>query len=87
MIQSLESAINKGSLKPEKESLDSKLPVSGAGFGNAEQNKKVEQRAITLVMNLLYKNGWTVDSVELKNLGYDLHCKKVLQLAMLKSKG
>ena len=46
------------------------------GFGNSAENRKVERRAVRLVTDWYKRNGWTVDSVEAKNLGYDLSCTK-----------
>jgi|AntRauTorckE6833_2_1112554.scaffolds.fasta_scaffold53168_1 hypothetical protein len=46
----------------------------GAGFGNPEENEKVEKAAIKLVTESYENNGWAVESVESENLGFDLIC-------------
>jgi hypothetical protein len=48
----------------------------GAGFGESELNRKVEKAAIDFVSSQLTKDGWEVHSLEDKNCGYDLLCKK-----------
>jgi hypothetical protein len=44
----------------------------GAGFGDSEMNRKVEQAAIAVVTDKLARAGWTVTSVEHDRVGYDL---------------
>lgn len=48
----------------------------GAGFGNSETNKQVEEAAISYVTKDYQKKGWTVTSVESEKRGYDLVCIK-----------
>lgn len=48
----------------------------GAGFGNSEINRQVEQAAILHITNDYQKKGWTVKSVESEKCGYDLLCTK-----------
>lgn len=49
---------------------------TGAGFGNLETNKQVEQAAILFVVDDYKKRGWSVKSVESEKCGYDLICSK-----------
>lgn len=53
-------------------SIDEKKQIFGGGFGNSETNRKVEQAAISCVIDNYKKRGWSVESVESKNLGFDL---------------
>ncbi len=48
----------------------------GAGFGSPENNKRVEQAAITTTHTWYEKQGWTVKSVERDKCGYDLRCTR-----------
>lgn len=50
------------------------LNKSGAGFGNPETNRKVEQAAISHVRGQYESDGWQVVSVESEKRGYDLLC-------------
>ena len=43
-------------------------------FGTAETNRLVEAAAINVVTANYRALGWTVRSVEMENVGYDLHC-------------
>jgi CRISPR/Cas system-associated protein endoribonuclease Cas2 len=65
----------------------SKSVQVGAGFGNSENNRIVEQKAISLVTNFLVKEAWTVKSVEAEKIGYDLECKKGKQKLCVEVKG
>ncbi|MBK7197537.1 MAG: DUF3883 domain-containing protein [Myxococcales bacterium] len=47
---------------------------TGAGFGNAEENRKVERAAVRAVTRKLTARGWHVKSVEAAKVGYDLKC-------------
>jgi hypothetical protein len=51
-------------------------PTVGAGFGFAENNKKVEKAAIASVTRRLKHDGWKVTSVESLAVGYDLLAKQ-----------
>jgi hypothetical protein len=51
-------------------------PTVGAGFGFAENNKKVEKAAIDSVTRRLKRDGWKVTSVESLAVGYDLLAKQ-----------
>ena len=48
----------------------------GAGFGSTENNRLVEEKAVSVVKNELEEEGWQVESVERLNIGYDLLCKR-----------
>lgn len=48
----------------------------GGGFGNAEQNARVEQAAMFAVKRDYRSRGWTVQSREAEKLGYDLQCSR-----------
>ena len=59
----------------------------GAGFGSAEQNRRVEQRAVEVVSEKLKNEGWKVRSVESEDVGYDLDCRKGKQRKHVEVKG
>jgi hypothetical protein len=46
----------------------------GAGFGDPETNRRVEQAAICFVTKWYQARGWTVYSVEAEKCGFDLRC-------------
>jgi hypothetical protein len=50
------------------------FPSPGAGFGEAEQNRKIEQAAIRLVTDWYVRKGWKVRSMEALRCGFDLLC-------------
>ena len=62
-------------------------PTVGAGFGSAENNKKVEKAAIEAVARQLKRDGWNVTSVESLNVGYDLLAKKGRKVRNIEVKG
>lgn len=47
---------------------------TGAGFGNPDTNRRVEQAAISYVTKWYEERGWSVQSVEADKCGYDLRC-------------
>ncbi|MBA2748309.1 MAG: DUF3883 domain-containing protein [Acidobacteria bacterium] len=47
---------------------------AGAGFGNPETNRKVENAATSFVRKWYEERGWSVQSVEAEKCGYDLRC-------------
>jgi hypothetical protein len=47
---------------------------TGAGFGNPETNRKVENAATSFVRRWYEERGWNVQSVEAEKCGYDLRC-------------
>lgn len=51
---------------------------AGGGFGNAEQNARVEQRAVLAVKRYYRSRGWAVESKEAEKPGpgYDLLCSR-----------
>lgn len=51
--------------------IESSLP-----FGDWETNREVELEAVKYAAELLSSEGWAVESVEAKNLGYDLLCRR-----------
>ncbi len=59
----------------------------GAGFGNFESNQEVEQAAIKYVKRSFQKSGWTVESVEEKDIGYDLLCTRGRKVEHVEVKG
>jgi hypothetical protein len=61
--------------------------LNGAGFGDAKQNKKVEEAAIRAVRVFYQKQGWKVISVEQQRIGYDLHCRKGSRMKIVEVKG
>jgi hypothetical protein len=48
----------------------------GAGFGTPEQNRLVEQAAVSAVKKWYSASGWDVLSVEKERCGFDLVCRK-----------
>ncbi|MEX0778842.1 MAG: DUF3883 domain-containing protein [Balneolales bacterium] len=59
----------------------------GAGFGNPETNKDVEKAAIEKVTKLYENKGWSVESVESENLGFDLICTTDISVLNVEVKG
>lgn len=57
-------------------SIDEKGQKIGGGFGDSETNRKVEQAAISFVIDDYKKRGWLVKSVESEKLGFDLFSTK-----------
>jgi len=49
---------------------------AGGGFGKAENNKEVENRAVDFARQKYIQDGWTTRSVEKEKIGYDLVCTK-----------
>ena len=49
---------------------------SGGGFGNADENRKVELAAEKIVSDTYSANGWKVKPVQYEGRGYDLECVK-----------
>ncbi len=62
-------------------------PTVGAGFGSAENNKKVEKAAINSVTRRLKRDGWEVTSVESLAIGYDLVAKHGNKIRNIEVKG
>jgi Domain of unknown function (DUF3883) len=61
---------------------------TGAGFGDPETNRRVEESAVAFVTESYKKRGWKVESVESeKTRGYDLHCKKTRTVECVEVKG
>jgi hypothetical protein len=48
----------------------------GGGFGHAETNQKIEQAAVSFVIEHYKQGGWVVKSVESEKCGFDLLCTK-----------
>lgn len=59
----------------------------GAGFGEYENNKKVEAAAIDFTISFYSSCGYEVQSVESQNLGYDLICKSSEDILFVEVKG
>jgi hypothetical protein len=60
-------------------SVDTDLPsrllsTAGGGFGDHEQNVRVERAAVKVVKKSYQSHGWNVESKEQENRGYDLLC-------------
>lgn len=53
----------------------SRLVKRGAGFGDQETNKKVEQAAVRIVKKSLRREGWNVTKAK-PGCGYDLLCRR-----------
>jgi hypothetical protein len=63
------------------------ITQSGAGFGDAAENKLVETRAVRAVIKHYEQSGWSVRSVERDKCGFDLECKKAGTVEQLEVKG
>ncbi len=59
----------------------------GAGFGDAVENKLVEDAAIRAVTKFYETNGWNVRSVERDKCGFDLHCCRDPDVEYVEVKG
>jgi hypothetical protein len=59
----------------------------GASFGLAENNRLVEEKAVSTAKNQLEQQGWQVESVERLNVGYDLLCKRGAEELHVEVKG
>lgn len=59
----------------------------GGGFGSVETNRRVEQAAVRFVKRQYENDGWTVHSVEVQKVGYDLSCIRGEEEAHLEVKG
>ncbi|MBL1173450.1 MAG: DUF3883 domain-containing protein [Chloroflexi bacterium] len=66
---------------------ESRNQRNGAGFGNSETNRKVEQAAISFVTDEYKENGWIVKSVETEKCGFDLLCTKADKQECVEVKG
>ena len=81
----------KSTLKESGDPVPSKVrknpPTIGAGFGFAENNKKVENAAIEFVTRHLKRDGWKVTSVESLAVGYDLLAKQGGKIRNIEVKG
>jgi len=80
-------------MAPFPESLPSgasKRPTAtavGAGFGTAEDNRKVERAAVAAAKKYYEAQGWSVQSVEIDKVGFDLRCQKGRQVRHIEVKG
>ena len=81
----------KSSLKSSKDPVLQKArknpAKTGAGFGDAETNKKVEKAAIGAVTRRLKRDGWKVKSVEDLSVGYDLFATQGRTVRKVEVKG
>jgi Protein NO VEIN, C-terminal len=55
---------------------ETSISSTGAGFGDPEENRKVEQAAVRIVSEWYRKEGWQVKSVEAQRCGFDLLCER-----------
>lgn len=65
----------------------SQIRSVGAGFGRSENNKLVEEAAITAVKKHYESDGWNVHSVERQKCGFDLECYKAGIIENVEVKG
>jgi Protein NO VEIN, C-terminal len=75
---------------PNETASDANRALRGAGFGTAEENKRVEQAAIDWVTRDYKKRGWEVENVSRQKLGYDLECtcnRRVFHVEVKGSRG
>jgi len=59
----------------------------GAGFGDPETNRLVEEVAVSAATRSLEDSGWRVRSVESEKCGYDLHCTRQGDVRHVEVKG
>jgi hypothetical protein len=65
-----------GAVAKLSDELVANIRKGAAGFGNAENNRKVEKAAVDFVTKQYERDGWKVKSVEPLKCGYDLLCTK-----------
>lgn len=75
-----------GNELPPEEEIQYNLK-NGLGFGNPEDNKKIENASVNFVIKSYKGDGWKVKSVESDKLGYDLECKKNGSIENVEVKG
>lgn len=64
-----------------------RLRSAGAGYGDPERNRMIEQAAIGLVRGRYEEAGWTVTSVERDRCGFDLYCVRGAETEHVEVKG
>jgi hypothetical protein len=74
IIAGLVQILSRTSEEPPSEEKLPVMPTASAGFGDSEQNKRVERAAVDAVTEYYRARGWTVQSMEKENPGYDLLC-------------
>lgn len=74
-------------LKPNKAEEIAIRRRLGAGFGTAEDNRKVERAAVAAATKHYKRDGWQVKSVEAGKCGFDLLCRKERQECHVEVKG
>jgi hypothetical protein len=52
------------------------MSAAGGGFGDPQQNARVERAAVNVVKKSYQSCGWNVESKEEESLGYDLLCTR-----------
>lgn len=72
---------------PAQEAQDAAGTGAGGGFGNAEENAKIEAAAIDDVRRAYRADGWQVESVERQRCGFDLKCSRGSDRADVEVKG
>ena len=77
--------VEDGGVSPEKVATTTR--ASGAGFGTAEQNRRVEETAVAVVSEAYRNEGWEVISVEHERCGFDLRCSRGTEEAHVEVKG
>ena len=60
---------------------------TGGGFGDPEENKKIETKAIAYVTKWYSERDWAVDSVERIKCGFDLVCTRKNEIENVEVKG
>ncbi|WP_239456563.1 protein NO VEIN domain-containing protein [Nocardioides solisilvae] len=67
--------------------LDNRGRPVGAGFGSAEQNKRVETAAVRHVEEAYEREGWDVEDVSTQKIGWDLTATRGSEIHHLEVKG
>lgn len=63
------------------------VAVGRGGFGDPDANPEIERAAVSYATSCLEKDGWTVQSVETTNCGYDLLCTRSTDSLHVEVKG
>lgn len=66
---------------------DGVIDAGGGYKADSELRRQIEQAAVQHVTDVIINEGWSVESVEAKRCGYDLHCTKGDQERHVEVKG
>jgi hypothetical protein len=83
----LRAAKAKYSIRDPSGKTEAKLKVIAGGFGTPEENRRVEQAAVTFVERHYKNAGWSVVDVSAYCCGYDLECRRQGSVLHVEVKG